>query len=151
MSTVSWKNNKRKRSRKTKTEIYPSHQVKWELTGSLMLHAQNKEDSSLCSSVNVWESFVCSSAIHWELQLQDSSVIPSEMCPRCSLALQEAWQIKGKQRWTVWILSHLCHWVYPSSPRQVNVYASVLFLLEGKEYRQLWAWWRLKIWGRNPR
>lgn len=97
MSTVSWKNNKRKRSRKTKTEIYPSHQVKWELTGSLMLHAQNKEDSSLCSSVNVWESFVCSSAIHWELQLQDSSLIPSEMCPRCSLALQEAWQADQRQ------------------------------------------------------
>lgn len=82
------KERKKSRKRQRDSEIYPSHQVKWKLTGSLMLHAQNKKDSSLCSSVNVWESFVCNCAIHWEPRLHHSPVIPLEMCPRCSLALQ---------------------------------------------------------------
>lgn len=48
------KKNKRKERKagidKKDREIYSSHRVEWELTGFLMLHAQNKKDSSLCSS-----------------------------------------------------------------------------------------------------
>lgn len=130
MSTVPRKNNKRKKSRKRQRdgEIYPSHQVKWELTGSLMLHAQNKKDSSLCSSVNVWESFVCNCAIHWEPQLQDSPVIPLEMCPRCFLALKELFsRSKASSDELFGSFSHLCYWMCPSSPRHMNSFFCLSF------------------------
>lgn len=42
------KGKKRKAGIDKKTEIYPTYQVEWKLTGFLMLHAQNKKDS--CSA-----------------------------------------------------------------------------------------------------
>lgn len=129
------KERKKSRKRQREGEIYPSHQVKWELTGSLMLHAQNKKDSSLCSSVNVWESFVCNCAIHWEPQLQDSPVIPLEMCPRCFLALKDLFsRSKASSDELFGSFSHLCYWICPSSPRHMNsFFASVSFLVAWQE------------------